>query len=264
MAGVRRRTSPTDRGFTLAELLIVIVILGILAVVTVFAVRGITERGQQSACATEFRNLQTAQETHWIRFGTYADEATLVANGILTGESSTFAVTAGGGGASYDIAPVGGTCPQTGSGGDAAPPPAVPVVMPTASFGWHGGVTAWRYPTDAGGANEIVVIGGETGKADWVAADTAGTASPRRTHYIDITSLDAGRIDALLAAVNTNGLAVFAVYGADDTQPVAGSTATSVADYLTGSVNALASYPNSTFTSLGSGGLQGLFATTAP
>ena len=39
-----------DKGFTLVELLIVIVILGILATVTVFAVRGITDRGQENAC----------------------------------------------------------------------------------------------------------------------------------------------------------------------------------------------------------------------
>jgi prepilin-type N-terminal cleavage/methylation domain-containing protein len=36
-----------DKGFTLVELLIVIVILGILATVTVFAVRGITDQGQE-------------------------------------------------------------------------------------------------------------------------------------------------------------------------------------------------------------------------
>ena len=38
-----------DKGFTLVELLIVIVILGILATVTVFAVRGITDKGQENA-----------------------------------------------------------------------------------------------------------------------------------------------------------------------------------------------------------------------
>ena len=42
-----------DKGFTLVELLIVIVILGILATVTVFAVRGITNQGQTSACAAD-------------------------------------------------------------------------------------------------------------------------------------------------------------------------------------------------------------------
>ena len=51
-----------DKGFTLVELLIVIVILGILATVTVFAVRGITDQGQKSACATDKETLQTAIE----------------------------------------------------------------------------------------------------------------------------------------------------------------------------------------------------------
>jgi len=54
-----------DKGFTLVELLIVIVILGILATVTVFAVRGITERGQTNACDVEARTLSTAIEAYY-------------------------------------------------------------------------------------------------------------------------------------------------------------------------------------------------------
>ncbi len=54
-----------DKGFTLVELLIVIVILGILATVTVFAVRGITDKGQENACDVEERTLSTAIEAHY-------------------------------------------------------------------------------------------------------------------------------------------------------------------------------------------------------
>ena len=54
-----------DKGFTLVELLIVIVILGILATVTVFAVRGITDKGQENACAVEGRTLDTAIEAYY-------------------------------------------------------------------------------------------------------------------------------------------------------------------------------------------------------
>ncbi|MGK0477373.1 MAG: general secretion pathway protein G [Ilumatobacter sp.] len=54
-----------DKGFTLVELLIVIVILGILATVTVFAVRGITDKGQENACAVEARTLETAIESYY-------------------------------------------------------------------------------------------------------------------------------------------------------------------------------------------------------
>jgi prepilin-type N-terminal cleavage/methylation domain-containing protein len=54
-----------DKGFTLVELLIVIVILGILATVTVFAVRGITDRGQDNACAVDKRTAETAIEAFY-------------------------------------------------------------------------------------------------------------------------------------------------------------------------------------------------------
>jgi prepilin-type N-terminal cleavage/methylation domain-containing protein len=54
-----------DEGFTLVELLIVIVILGILATVTVFAVRGITDKGQENACSVEVRTLDTAVEAYY-------------------------------------------------------------------------------------------------------------------------------------------------------------------------------------------------------
>ncbi len=58
-----------DKGFTLVELLIVIVILGILATVTVFAVRGITDQGQTSACAADQKTLQVAVEAYYAKFG---------------------------------------------------------------------------------------------------------------------------------------------------------------------------------------------------
>jgi general secretion pathway protein G len=59
-----------DKGFTLVELLIVIVILGILSTVTVFAVRGITNKGQTSACAADKATLATASEAYFSQYGT--------------------------------------------------------------------------------------------------------------------------------------------------------------------------------------------------
>jgi prepilin-type N-terminal cleavage/methylation domain-containing protein len=60
-----------DEGFTLIELLIVIVILGILATVVVFAVQGIRDQGDESACDTEARSMATALESYYAQTGTY-------------------------------------------------------------------------------------------------------------------------------------------------------------------------------------------------
>ncbi len=89
-----------DKGFTLVELLIVIVILGILATVTVFAVRGITDQGKTSACEADQKTLETAVEAYFAQNGsstiTAPAETTLVSQGFLRSESGKFDVTTSG------------------------------------------------------------------------------------------------------------------------------------------------------------------------
>ena len=58
-----------DSGFTLVELLIVIVVLGVLSSVSVFAVRGITSRGEIEGCSADLDVLIKAQESHETLFG---------------------------------------------------------------------------------------------------------------------------------------------------------------------------------------------------
>lgn len=63
-------------GFTLVELLVVIVILGILSAVVVFAVRGSGDKGKGAALATDERIIRTAEEVHCAQFGTYVPIST--------------------------------------------------------------------------------------------------------------------------------------------------------------------------------------------
>ncbi len=86
-----KQAKQEESGFSLIELLVVIIILGILAGVVVFAVGGITDRGQESACRADLKTLRVAQEAHFAKTtpASYAasDEA-LVKAGLLS-EAST-------------------------------------------------------------------------------------------------------------------------------------------------------------------------------
>ena len=81
-----------DQGFTLVELLIVIVILGILATIVVFAVRGITDQGQKSSCKATAKTYEVAIEAYYANNGTLGgnpDGAKLVSAGLLRSYSGT-------------------------------------------------------------------------------------------------------------------------------------------------------------------------------
>ncbi len=84
MRKIWERRNSDESGFTLVELLVVIVILGILAAVAVFAVGGVTDRGRQSACRADVRSVETASEAHYAKNGSYAATiAAIVTAGFL-------------------------------------------------------------------------------------------------------------------------------------------------------------------------------------
>mgnify|MGYP001827690530 CR=1 FL=1 len=252
-------TNTGDRGFTLAELLVVIVVLGILATVAVFAVRGISDNSAETACATELDNLEKAQEMQFVLAGSYGDETALMTNGVLASASQRFDMA--GDANSYTISvKAGADCTAGasggGGGGDGAPPPdpTPPAVVMVNADALHG-VPAWRYRDGDQGsaADQILVFGGAGGRADWVAADDADIATSRRTHFMDINAITTGQVDTVLTFASSTGSTAVVVYAGDDT----GGTAA----YIAGEVG---NYSLMTLTpaSFGGGQLAGVLAST--
>jgi len=201
-------TSPAarrdDRGFTLVELLIVIVVLGVLATITVFAVRGITNEGQQSACASDKKSIETAEESNMAQHGAYVAESALVTNGLLREESSNVDVTVGtdtAGKPTYAVSNVGdcagGSAPTT-----AAPGPTTPV--PSGLF-----PTFTRTITGTG-TPIVVIVGYGSGNLvaqAWKAALSRFPTGPTTARYVimDTTgdaAIDTAHLDAIISGAD--------------------------------------------------------------
>ncbi len=77
--------SLVQKGFTLVELLVVIVILGVLAAVVVFAVGGITNSSKASACTIEVRTVNTATQSYFAQKNAYPPATASPAGAGTTG-----------------------------------------------------------------------------------------------------------------------------------------------------------------------------------
>ena len=96
-----------DKGFTLVELLIVITIMGILATVAVFAVRGVTNNAQVNTCKSDRSTLQTAVETYFAQYGgTQIATAAYAADAIWTGSPALTTAIAAPTGATQGATPM--------------------------------------------------------------------------------------------------------------------------------------------------------------
>jgi prepilin-type N-terminal cleavage/methylation domain-containing protein len=78
MTGSSRNGATSTAGYTLVELLVVVVVLGILAAVVLFSVGSARDDAEQSACQTDYRQLQTAWDSYRTRYEDEVPEAALV------------------------------------------------------------------------------------------------------------------------------------------------------------------------------------------
>ena len=76
------RTS-SDGGFTLIELMIVIVVLGLVAATVLFAASGVSDRGTASVCKANLKQIEGAEEAYFSQFASYTTIPDLVSRRLL-------------------------------------------------------------------------------------------------------------------------------------------------------------------------------------
>lgn len=108
------RADDREGGFTLTELLIVIVILGVLAGIVVFAVNTFTNDSKKTACAADKKTVEVASDAYYAQKSAYTTIDQLVTGGYLKQNPNTgntnYTIALSGTGVVTGTLTGGGTC----------------------------------------------------------------------------------------------------------------------------------------------------------
>jgi general secretion pathway protein G len=114
----REKQRNGEGGFTLVELLIVIVILGILAAIVVLAIGGLSTKSKLAACNADGKTIEVAEDAYYASPSpnggdntNYTNVAGLLGAGLLKSDPNAKSnrITVTGGAGTYDIKGVAGS-----------------------------------------------------------------------------------------------------------------------------------------------------------
>jgi prepilin-type N-terminal cleavage/methylation domain-containing protein len=78
-------------GFTLIEIMVVIVIIGVLAGIAILHLSPLKDKGYTTALVEDLRNLETAEEAYFIEYATYTPS--LPAANYMPSDKNTYSIT---------------------------------------------------------------------------------------------------------------------------------------------------------------------------
>lgn len=245
-------------GFTIVELLVVIVVIGILAAVTIVAYTGIQNRARAATVSSDLANAAETLELHDIDTNSYpttlaeanSGQGVVATSGTTyqyTSAGATYCLTATNGTISYkisndDTTPVAGGCPGHGVGGAVALTNFVP------NPGVETNTTNWSAQYSTGGAGTIARMtgGGNTGSAyirqtwttaptgtgggAWVQNSTNGIIAAGKTYTASayLRPSKAQRVAAYIYWIDSTGAAISTISGSALVAPAGSWTRVSV------------------------------------